>query len=167
MTAVKFQHNEDKSTLQKLGENIVFTLAPIWFPHWPTWMWTISRILMRFFLEKSRTVNQSDSYASRIRSPTTVVNCFVWALYIRSGRRLGAGPVGEPTSNVKIVQVCHIGLVNCLSFIALNRRLSDLKLNLWIEILWKYIKCCIKLFISDFSCQDFEKKNQGSWRYID
>ena len=23
----------------------VFTLAPIWFPHWPTWMWTISRIL--------------------------------------------------------------------------------------------------------------------------
>ena len=25
---------------------LVFTFAPIWFPHWPAWMWTISLILM-------------------------------------------------------------------------------------------------------------------------
>ena len=23
----------------------MFTLAPIWFPHWPAWMWTISRMV--------------------------------------------------------------------------------------------------------------------------
>lgn len=39
----------DNGVKQNLHMTIVkkssFTLAPIWFPHWPTWMWTISRIL--------------------------------------------------------------------------------------------------------------------------
>jgi len=26
----------------------IFTLAPIWFPHWPAWRWTISLIFFDF-----------------------------------------------------------------------------------------------------------------------
>lgn len=35
----------------------VLTLVPIWFPHWPAWMWTISRI---FFHKCRRSAQRLD-----------------------------------------------------------------------------------------------------------
>lgn len=46
--------------------NWVLTLAPIWLPHWPAWMWTISLIL--FFYKKYLTTisveNTNAAYAA-------------------------------------------------------------------------------------------------------
>lgn len=48
---------------------IWLTLAPIWLPHWPAWIWTISRMIVFYDTEKSRT-ERGTMIKSRKRNST-------------------------------------------------------------------------------------------------